>query len=85
MEIKFVDYIETPDEKHLGIVTVNYKDLMYLRFKVSPGKDGKGYFIKSPSYKVGENYMDAIMVDSRIENEKILSCAREGIKHISGN
>ena len=84
MDITFMNYIPTPGEKHLGIATVNYKNMILLRFKVTAGRDGKGTFIACASHKVGSGmgsdaYTPSFVLDSRIEHEQVLKLIRENI------
>lgn len=81
--IKFLDFKSTPDEKHVGIVTVNYDDKMLLRYKVMKRNDNGNLFFKPAAYKVGEDYLDAFMFDSRILENEIDSCIRDGIRGYS--
>lgn len=78
--IKFVEFISTPDEKHVGIVTINYDDKMLLRYKAMKRNDNGNLFFKPASYKIGEEYVDAFMFDSRILEAEIDRVIREGIK-----
>lgn len=83
MDIKFMEYVETPTEKHLGIATIMYGSML-LRFKIQPGKDGQGFYAQSASHKVTENgqdkYLESFLVDSRIEHGKMMDIVREGVK-----
>ena len=81
--IKFVDFKSTPDEKHVGIVTINYDDKMLLRYKVMKRNDNGNLFFKPAAYKIGEEYLDAFMFDSRILENEIDSCIRDGIRGYS--
>lgn len=78
-DAKFVDYKETPGEKSLGIVTVMYTGTVQLRYKMNPGKNG-GSYPNPPSFKIGEEYVSAIIPESNIGAENIKECIKEGMK-----
>lgn len=72
MKIKFVDFKETPNEKHIGIATVNFEDKIYLRFKVMPRKDGPGYYCVTSAFKISpEEYIPSFVIDSNYLKEQI--------------
>jgi hypothetical protein len=85
MKIEFVEFSKVYGEKHLGIATVNFDDLMYLRYKVQPGKDGKGYFFQCASYKVGEEYVPSFLINQRFHEAAVDKVLREGVKPFLGN
>lgn len=72
MTCRFIDYEKTPNSGlQLGVATIEMYDKIILRFKVVQRKDGVGFFIGSPSVKVGEKYLDAIEIDSSKEIKAI--------------
>ncbi len=83
MDIKFESYKLTPGEKHLGIVTILFDNKIYLRYRISEGKDGKGMFPSPASYKVTEGgvdtYLPAFVIDSRMMHEQIMTVIKQGI------
>lgn len=87
MDIKFVEYKLTPGEKHLGIVTILFESKIFLRYRISEGKDGKGMFPSPASYKVTEggvdSYLPAFVIDSRMMHEEVMTVIKQGI-HDSG-
>lgn len=81
MKIEFSEYKATPGEKHLGIASVKLDDIILLRYKVHPGKDGKGYFFQSASHKMSETeYVPSFLLNSNFTIEAIMSALRNGIK-----
>ena len=85
-DLEFVSYTPTRAEKNLGIATIRYGGI-YLRFRVSPGKDGRGFFCSPPAIKSihdsltgKDRYEDAWMVDSRYENDRIKDFARANVE-----
>lgn len=83
MNIEFVEFVETPGEKHVGIVTVNFNNMLYLRYKVMPSQKGPGYYCNPPSYKINrygtDEYMQAIVIDSNFAKEKIDRIVRDEV------
>lgn len=79
MEITFIDYKKTPSEKYLGIATVNFNNLVYLRYKIVQGKDGNGYFVAPASYKIDDYYVPCFVVDSNMTKERINTVIRKGV------
>ncbi len=79
MEITFVDYQATPQEKYLGIATVNFNNVLYLRYKIVQGKDGAGYFPAISSYKVDDHYVPTFVIDSNMTKQKIERIIRTGV------
>jgi hypothetical protein len=83
MKIDFVDFKITPSEiKQLGVATICYDDKIWLRYKVQPGKDGKGFYLKPASHKIEEEYIPAFVIDSNFVNTAIDDCLRENLKKI---
>lgn len=86
MKIEFIDYKATPlEDKQLGIATVSYDDKIWLRYKVQKGKDGKGFYLKPASHKIGEEYIPAFVIDSNFANTAIDDCLRDNLKRYLDN
>lgn len=83
MEIKFIKYTSTPGEKHLGIAEIDLGGIIVLRYRVMPGKDGKGFFVATAAYKIGEDYISSFSIDSRSMHDKIVELIRHGMKNPS--
>jgi len=89
MNIQFLGYTPTPNEKHLGIASVKIHGII-LKYKIVPTKDGKGSFPCAPSYKItdeqGERYVSAFMLDSVSENEEIITIIKQNVrKYMDGS
>lgn len=81
MEIEFLSFTPTPEEKHLGIATIKIYNRIILRWKIVPNKDGSGYFPASASYKLPDStYTEAFLLDSRSEDEEVKNFIRNNIK-----
>jgi hypothetical protein len=82
MEIQFIDYVEVKNEKYLGIATIMYNNML-LRYKIQPKKETKGFYAKPAVHKITENgvdrYVDSFVIDSRIENDKIIKLIQEEV------
>lgn len=69
-EYQFISYVETPNEKHLGVAVVSFFGKILLRYKIVPNKDGTGYFPCAASIKMPptaakpDNYSSAFEIDS---------------------
>lgn len=86
MNHEFLRYDPTPDEQYFsGIVTIRLYGRLIVRYKVVDKKDGSGYFIAPPNYRVTDplsgdaKYLDAIMIDSKMENDDLQSMMRQCI------
>lgn len=92
MEIKFIEFIETHGEKHLGIATISIENTIYMRYKVLANQKG-GYFLAPPSYRIKkqndnnseDSYIAAFVVDSNFLKEKIENLIRENVKNYFNN
>lgn len=78
MTVKFIDYTETPGEKHLGIVTIQATGTFRFKYKMNAGKNG-GSFPNPPSFKLGEEYKSCIVPESNFMVEDIDSCIKAGV------
>lgn len=81
-KFEFVSYDPTPGEKHLGIVTITYLGKMLLRYKIMPNKEGSGFYPLMASYKLGDQYVTAFMLDSNIEKSELDNFIREKVKQV---
>jgi hypothetical protein len=79
MICEFIDYLATPGEKYLGIVTVKLYGKIQVLYKWMERKDGKGCFANAPTFKIGEEYESAVLVDSRIDEKEIMDTIRNGV------
>lgn len=81
MKIEFVDFKPTPSEdKQHGVATVIYDDKIMLRYKVQKGKDGKGFYLKPATHKVGDDYIPSFVIDSNFATSAIDNCLRDNLK-----
>ena len=78
MTVKFLDYTETPGEKHLGIVTIQATGTFRFKYKMNAGKNG-GSFPNPPSFKLGEEYKSCIVPESNFMVEDIEACIKDGV------
>lgn len=78
MSVKFLDYTETPGEKHLGIVTIQATGTFRFKYKMNAGKNG-GSFPNPPSFKIGEEYKSCIVPESNFMVEDIEDCIKSGV------
>jgi len=81
MNVKFVEFKKIFGEKHLGIASVILDDKILLRYKILPGKDGKGFYPKPGSYKTENGqYVEAFVLDSNFVKETIENVIREHVR-----
>lgn len=83
MRMEFVEFKPVYGEKHVGIATVRFGDpgeQIYLKFKVMPSQKGAGYYCVGPSFKIGEEYTQAIMLDSNWMKEQMDSMIRKAVR-----
>ena len=79
MNIKFIEFKKVFGEKHFGIASVILDDKIMLRYRIVPGKDGKGFYCKPASHKIGENYVDSFEIDSNFLKNAIDSTIRDHV------
>lgn len=77
--LEFLSYIPTPGEKYIGIATVKLYGKIILRYKIVPTKDGS-YWPAPASYKAGEEYVHAFMLDSMSENDELKKLIMHNVK-----
>ena len=81
MKIEFIKYIPTPTAKFLGIAEIMIEGKLVLRYKLAPGKDGKGIFIQPASYGIdspnGVEYKRCFEWDSNLLKDDIESMIRK--------
>lgn len=75
-----------PEDKHIGIATVRCWGKIILRYKIVPGKDGRGFFVAAGSFKSGfdpskgkDKYENYFMPDSSYEKEQIEDLIRDKV------
>ncbi|MDC7243677.1 MAG: hypothetical protein PQJ44_07050 [Sphaerochaetaceae bacterium] len=81
---EFIEYLDTPQEEWFrGIATVRLYGKIILRFKIVNKKDGTGYFVAPANFRVSDGeqnkYLDACMLDSRMEHEDLLKMIRSNV------
>ena len=84
-DVKFCDFKPTPNEKHVGIATVLIDNIIFLRYKITSGKNG-GYFPNAPSYKIVEygqdSYIPGFLIESNMLKEQVESIIRSNVNRI---
>ena len=82
---EFLSYEAVQNEKFLGVATVRAWGKIILRYKIIPGKEGRGFFCSPASVKVNEKYESAFMVDSSYENQSLQALLKQEVsKHLDG-
>jgi len=76
---QFVDFIPTPNEKHLGVISVRIHGdpISLVRYKIVARKDGTGVFPNIASYKMpdrmpGEEYDESWMPEMRSDYDSLV-------------
>jgi hypothetical protein len=87
---EFLEYIPTPNEKHLGIATVMLFGRVFHKYKILPAKDGKGFFPVPASYKVGDTYIHAFGLALKKDGSdngtaELINLIRDNVKRIMAN
>ena len=92
MDMKFLNYTPTSNEKHLGIATIKLYEKIVLRFKMISTKDGASFFCGCVSYKMPDPtggdtdvYLEAFMIESRSEYEDVKNFIRCNVKKYMEN
>lgn len=85
--LEFLEYIETPGEKHLGIAVIRYEKAIIFRFKISPNAENGGVFCNAQALKIGEkngkpDYAKAFEFDSTYESKSIIKFTTEKVEAI---
>ncbi len=86
MAVEFISFIPTKDQKYLGIATVKIDNKYIFRYKITPNKDGIGFFPTEASYKIAEtgnareDYVEAFMLDSNFEIQEIRKLIQTHVK-----
>ena len=82
---EFLSYEAVQNEKFLGVATVRAWGKIILRYKIIPGKEGRGFFASPASVKLGERYESSFMIDSNYENQALQALLKEEVsKHLNG-
>lgn len=82
---EFLSYEAVSGEKFLGIATMRAWGKIILKYKIVPGKDGRGFFASAASIKNGERYESSFMLDSNYENQALQGLIKEEVsKHLNG-
>jgi hypothetical protein len=76
---QFVDFVPTPTEKHVGIISVRIHGdpISLVRYKIVARKDGTGHFPNIASYKMpnrmpGEEYDESWMPEMRSDYDQLV-------------
>ena len=82
---EFLNFVATPNEKHLGIATMRLWGKIILRYKIVPKKE-KGQFPSAASYKVvdeqGDRYIAAFSLDSNMDKDECESIMMANVNRI---
>lgn len=85
MNLKFLSFIKTPgDEKQIGIATISIDEKILFRYKITYGKDRKGFYVQEPAVKIGDGYEKSFVIDSNIVAEEIKRIIREKVSEELG-
>ncbi len=71
MELEFLKFDKTPQEKHLGVATIRVDKRFIFRFKIMQNPKFEGYFLNAPALKVDEKYWPAFAFDSSFESDQV--------------
>jgi len=82
MEIEFLKFDKTPQEKHLGIATIRVERRFIFRFKIMQNPKGEGYFLNAPAMKIDEKYWPAFAFDSSFESDSVKEFVLSKVKSI---
>jgi hypothetical protein len=90
----FLEFVPTPSEKHIGVVTLSAllidKTRIILRYKLHPNKDATGYFIgvtgyKMPDRSTGDEYDDCFELDSKYAEKEIKKLINANVRGLPGS
>lgn len=76
MDVEFLNYVETPGEKYLGVAIIRVNRSIILRYKIIRTKTGS-LFAAPASYKVPDpnnpsgKFIPAFAIDSSYDNQQI--------------
>lgn len=82
---EFINYLPTPGEKHLGVVTIRAYGKIFLSFKIMQAKDGETWYPNVASIKVNSDaegkdiYKHSFVIDSRYENDELRDLIRANV------
>lgn len=84
LQVEFLGFDETPEEKYLGVASLKLFGKVILRFKVQRTKDGNGMFVAIPSYRkidhTGEQWCQWFMLDSSSQKEVVENLIKTRVK-----
>jgi hypothetical protein len=85
-DFEFIEYIQTPNERHLGIATVLLYGKVFHKYKILPTKDGNGFFPVPASYKVGDKYIHAFGLVPKKDGsdngtDELIAIIKAGVKN----
>jgi len=79
-QIEILKFEKTEDQKFIGIVTIRLFRQVVLKYKIVENKDGSGFFVAPPSYKLEVNGQDKWsswhMLDSQVFSEEVQDMIR---------
>src|SRR5574337_966154 len=86
MDIRLVSFLPTPGQGQIGIATINFNEMVYLRFKVKAKKGTEGYYVLPASYKIDDadgkaTFLPAFTIDSGFAKEKIEIIVKDAVKN----
>lgn len=83
LNLEFIRWEETPEQKFLGIAHLLYDGCFVLKFKIVENKDASGFFVASPSYKREfdgqEKWSQWFYMDSRSKGEYLQDFVRNNV------
>lgn len=82
MELEFLKFDKTPEEKHLGVATIRADRRFIFRFKIMSNPKGEGYFLNAPALKVDEKYWPGFAFDSSYESDQVKEFVLSKVKNI---
>lgn len=85
MNIEFLQFDETPAEKHKGVISIRFEKRFIFRYKIVPKPEG-GYYIQCASCKISrhgeDKYLPAFQLDSSYEAEEVRDFILAKLKEI---
>jgi hypothetical protein len=84
MELEFLKFDKTPQEKHLGVASIRADRRFIFRFKIMSNPKGEGYFLNAPALKIDEKYWPAFAFDSSYESDQVKEFVLTHVKSALG-